>query len=305
MTEATRIQPAKSFVHGHGSLTWDRVKRTTYLIRQEFRYDYTEPVRDLRQRLMLIPPERHGDQRLISHRLEVSSQNSEMRREVDQFGNLVNWLLVDSIERAIDFTAWVVVERDATSGPVRVDRALRTDPRFLDFTPLTAPDAGFAAALDAIGPAPDEATLAERINRWLFVEMTYSPGTTGVATTAREAFAARRGVCQDYAQIMLGLLRLAGVPARYVSGHLLGEGGTHAWVEVLAPDPNHPARTVAVPFDPTHGISPGLSYVTVATGRDYNDVAPTSGSYWCSGTGTLTATKNAAVTDVEYLQPQG
>ena len=67
--------------------------------------------------------------------------------------------------------------------------------------------------------------------------MRYAHGVTGVKTTAAEAFALRQGVCQDYAHVMLALCRACGLPARYVSGHLLGEGGTHAWVEVLLPDP--------------------------------------------------------------------
>ena len=64
----------------------------------------------------------------------------------------------------------------------------------------------------------------------------YEWGVTGVETTAAEAWAAVRGVCQDYAHCMVAISRLCGLPARYVSGHLLGDGGTHAWVEVLVQD---------------------------------------------------------------------
>jgi transglutaminase-like putative cysteine protease len=301
----TRLQPRQfePAVHDHVTVPWDQVRRTSYLIRQQFRYDYPEPIRDLRQRLILVPPERHGDQRLISHRIETLARESAMRREIDEFGNLVVWITVESVPSAVDFTAWIVIERDATLGPPVVDRAFRTDRRFLDSTPLTAPDQALASALDAIGPVADPRAMAERINRWLYVEMSYCPGSTDIGTTAAQAFAARRGVCQDYAHIMLAMLRLAGIPARYVSGHLLGEGATHAWVEAILPDPAHPMRAVAVPFDPTHGVSPGLTYVTVATGRDYGDVAPTSGTFWGARAGSLTATKNAAVTDLEYIQP--
>jgi transglutaminase-like putative cysteine protease len=101
---------------------------------------------------------------------------------------------------------------------------------------------------------------------------------------------------------MLTLCRLCGLPARYVSGHLLGEGGTHAWVEVLLPDPTDPNRYLARPFDPTHGTEPGLNYVTVAVGRDYGDVAPTSGTYRAPYAGHLSARKYAGLTAVEYFQ---
>ena len=125
-----------------------------------------------------------------------------------------------------------------------------------------------------------------------------------VATTAAEAWAGGAGVCQDYAHCMLALARLCGLSARYVSGHLLGEGGTHAWVEVLVPHPQQPEYVSAVPFDPTHNRRAGLRYVTVAVGRDYADVAPTSGTYEGPYDGVLTTSKRAAVTSIEYLRPQ-
>ena len=78
----------------------------------------------------------------------------------------------------------------------------------------------------------------------------YDWGVTSIATTAAEAWAGGAGVCQDYAHCMLALARLCGLSARYVSGHLLGEGGTHAWVEILVPHPQEPECVSAVPFDP-------------------------------------------------------
>ena len=75
------------------------------------------------------------------------------------------------------------------------------------------------------------------------------------------------------------LERHAGIAARYVSGHLVGEGGSHAWVEALVPDPDHPGDWALEAWDPTHDRPAGDGYVMVATGRDYADVAPLSGSY--------------------------
>ena len=107
--------------------------------------------------------------------------------------------------------------------------------------------------------------------------MTYSPGATSVITTAAEALAAGRGVCQDYAHVMLALCRVLNLPARYVSGHLLGQGGTHAWVEVIVPRGDH---AEAVALDPCNRCRTDGGYLTIATGRDYCDVAPTSGRYF-------------------------
>lgn len=86
------------------------------------------------------------------------------------------------------------------------------------------------------------------------------------------------GVCQDYTHIMLAICRLAGLSARYVSGLLPGEGQMHAWVEVLLPGAAQRPPTW-VGYDPTHQRRCDERYITVAVGRDYQDIAPTSGYY--------------------------
>jgi transglutaminase-like putative cysteine protease len=288
----------------HSRVNWSDVRSTGYLIHQQFHYQYDGPIRDLRQRLVIIPPERYGDQRLITHRLEVSSPTTEMRREIDQFGNLILWLLVDQVARDIDFTAWIVVERERQHRPPLVSSETYSNVAFREFTRLTTPDAALRAA--AIEIRRDQATelgVVRAINAWVHDFMTYTPDATGVKTTAAEAFALKQGVCQDYAHIMLTLCRLCGIPARYISGHLLGEGGTHAWVDVLVADEQHPNRHVAMAFDPTNGNEPGLNYVTVAIGRDYSDVAPTSGSYTSPHAGQLSTRKRAAITTLSYDSP--
>jgi transglutaminase-like putative cysteine protease len=123
-------------------------------------------------------------------------------------------------------------------------------------------------------------------------ELGYESDATTVATTAAEALAVGSGVCQDSAHVMLAMCHVLGVPARYVSGHLLGQGGTHAWVEVMIRDGDHVA---AMPFDPCNGVPGSARYLTIATGRDYRDVAPTSGSYLGAATGRLTTDRRVAV----------
>jgi transglutaminase-like putative cysteine protease len=126
----------------------------------------------------------------------------------------------------------------------------------------------------------DIATVCERVH-WA---LTYEWGVTGVRTTAAEALAGGRGVCQDYAHIMLAACRSAGIPARYVSGHLTGEGGSHAWVEVLRPDARQRGRWAAEGWDPTHNRRVDADYIVIAVGRDYADAAPLSGTYDGAGT---------------------
>ena len=92
--------------------------------------------------------------------------------------------------------------------------------------------------------------------------------------------------------MMLALCHLVRLPARYVSGHLVGQGGTHAWVEVIVPRAGH---AEAVAFDPCNGRRTDGGYVTVATGRDYGDVSPTSGSYVGTSRGRLTADRRVGI----------
>lgn len=92
----------------------------------------------------------------------------------------------------------------------------------------------------------------------------YTPGSTTIRTTAEEALLQRKGVCQDYAHVMLSVCRHVGLAARYIAGMLGGEGATHAWVEVY-----HEGRWVGL--DPTHNRMIGDDYITIAHGRDYRD----------------------------------
>ncbi len=285
----------------HRTVDWKRVQRTTYLIHQHFRYEYPGPIYDLKQRLMIIPPDNHDDQRLVLHHLNVSEPMFELSRQSDTFGNTVLNLSIPRVEKAIDFEAWIVVERRAGQGPHRIPPTWLSDPRFLEPSPLTQPDdtlRDVAATLMAEGH--QGRALAQRINQWVYHALRYAHGITDIRTPAAEALALGQGVCQDYAHIMIALCRLCGLPARYVSGHLLGEGGTHAWVEVLLPSADRPSEAIALPFDPTHGCEASLSYVTIAVGRDYFDVAPTSGTFRASYRGRLSARKRVGLTELEY-----
>jgi transglutaminase-like putative cysteine protease len=158
-----------------------------------------------------------------------------------------------------------------------------------------------AAAASLAARESDPWRLAEAINNWVYETMQYKSGVTTVATTAAEALKLRQGLCQDYSHIMLAICRLAGIPARYVSGHLLGEGGSHAWVEALLPSPAQAGKLEAVAFDPTNHCRAGLRHITVAVGRDYYDVSPTSGYFDAPYPGRLQSSKRAGLILVEYF----
>ena len=286
-------------------IDWQNVARTTVLIHQTYRYEYPGPIAALRQRLMVVPPDYHDDQRLVTHKLRATGSNVDTERSYDTFGNVVLDLTLQCVERDVEFTSWIVVEREAGVRGAHCSEPLPPDSRFAEPSRLTQPDDALrlaAAELKASGATGLE--LAELVSGLVHDHLRYDWGVTTVATTAAEAWAGGAGVCQDYAHCMLALARLCGLSARYVSGHLLGEGGTHAWVEILVPHPQQPEYVAAVPFDPTHNGRASLRYVTVAVGRDYADVAPTSGTYDGPYEGLLTTSKRAALTDVEYLRPR-
>jgi len=173
------------------------------------------------------------------------------------------------------------------------------DGYLLEPSALTHADERINRAADDLAQAADWGLpLADRINDWVYQSMTYRYGVTGVRTTAAEALGLGAGVCQDYAHVMLAVCRACALPSRYVSGHLLGQGGTHAWVEVVLPARDGSGEAIAHAFDPTHASRGGLGYVTVAIGGDYSDVAPTSGTYLSGARGRLTATKRVSLLEV-------
>jgi transglutaminase-like putative cysteine protease len=280
------------------SIAWEHVAEATFVVRQRFRYDYPGPIADLHHRLMIVPRERHGDQQRIASRLDVSPPASA-QDDHDTFGNPVATFFARRIECSIEFAHLSIVTRTADCEHLLPADVL-DDPALTNATSLTACDATLREAAKALREQhADPYALAAAINAFVYAEMVYTAGATDVETTAAAAFAMRRGVCQDYSHVMIALARRAGLCARYVSGHLLGEGGTHAWVEIIVPRTNDSGATVLA-FDPTHGRMVDLRYVIVAVGRDYSDVAPTSGVFTAPYNGELTATKRVGVTRVRY-----
>jgi transglutaminase-like putative cysteine protease len=266
--------------------------RLTYVLHQRFRYTYDGPVRDLDHRLVVVPPRQHGDQRRRRHSITVSAAGARTTHRRDAAGNTVTRSRVPLVPGEVEFVVEALVERVGPGTDAVAPAAALHDPRLLRPTRLTAADPRMHRLAAALADRDSLAT-ADRFCAHVHRAITYEYGVTTVDTTAAEALAGGRGVCQDSAHVMIALCRAAGLPARYVSGHLLGEGGTHAWVEVVVADPEG-AR--AVGFDPCNGRRADRAYLTVATGRDYTDVAPTSGTYVGAARGTLTATKRVDVT---------
>lgn len=275
--------------------TYDRsallaATRAMYVINQTVAYDYSKPVGDLHQRLVVLPRRRHADQRRVAHQLSVvGADPRSLTTRTDRFGNTVVSASVPRVRERIEFNTRAVVLRSTTGATASPWRAAEPTS-----TPLTAADEALHDAAHSIGPARDVFDTADALADMIRSSFEYAHDVTSVRTTAAEAWALRTGLCQDMAHVMIAMSSSLGIAARYVSGHLVGDGASHAWVEVY--DPN---RQAVLSVDPTHRRRTDLRYITTATGRDYRDVAPTSGTYSGRGSrGTLRVTKIIRLADL-------
>jgi transglutaminase-like putative cysteine protease len=290
---------------------WSRVTRAVYRVRQHYRYSYSGAVWDMKQRLLMIPRDQEGDQRVLRHDLAIRGMEdgAQVTWVGDQFGNRVANVVVPRVPHAVDFEAVFEVERDATKSKARRPAPWPAElgpMHYLRPTALTAPDARLVdAAIEIVRAADDPRERAERAHNWASGSITYQYGVTGYTTPAAMALHFQKGVCQDFAHILLALLRLVNVPCRYVSGHMLGEGAPHAWVEALIADADSPAEVEVIAYDPTHHRRARMDYITVATGRDFADVTPTSGTYGGPALGRLAYTKQAEIVEVNEYAATG
>jgi len=208
----------------------------------------------------------------------------------DYWGTQVTVFDLQRPHQQLKVTASSLVETAARSSELaasvdwaalRAESTVDTYLEYLTPTELTTVDAVLAETAESLVGGDSPGHTAHAIAEWVRANVEYMPGSTGVRTSAREAWALRKGVCQDIAQLTAGMLRSVGIPARYVSGYLyprpdaeVGDtdaGQSHAWVEWWTGE--------WVGFDPTNGSSVDKRHVIVARGRDYGDVTPLKGVY--------------------------
>jgi transglutaminase-like putative cysteine protease len=248
-----------------------RIEHTT-----TFHYDH--PISEAYTEMRLKPLDTDG-QRCLSFTL-VTEPRDEVHQYADRFGNDVRHfdviqphqkLMAAAVSEVLTPTAFAP-ENEPAFGVLSVldefDYLMATD-----YAPLTTELAGFAAAHAVPGDAP--ATIFA-LMRAIYAGLQYEKGATDVTTTADKALALGRGVCQDFAHIMLAACRSRGIPARYVSGYLYNnerDAASHAWVDAYA------LGRGWISLDPTHNCEQTDHYVRVAVGRDYADVPPTRGIF--------------------------
>lgn len=236
-------------------------------------YSYDEPVAYSLQRLRLTPVD-GPTQKVLNWAVTVDGAKVEAGY-ADQYGNRTELVSVEDTEHTIRITASGEVETKNGSGVFGPHQGFCPLWLFLRETPLTKPGKLVRELARGIKGDSDLASmhmLMETIND----EVAFTPGTTNTETTAEEALAAKTGVCQDHAHIMIAVARLRNLPARYLSGYLLIDGvdeqvATHAWAEVHLPGLGW------VGFDAANKVCPDERYVRIASGLSYSDCAPVSG----------------------------
>ncbi|WP_116135709.1 transglutaminase family protein [Trinickia diaoshuihuensis] len=258
-------------------------------------YRYSTPV-ERAQHLAAIRPLDCAWQHVISHRLSIDPGPSYEASHVDAFGNEVRYFSFDAPHEHLRVTSettvvltrrWDELAASATPAWEQVADALRyraggaymPESEFVFASPnvALAPELreyalpSFAAGTPLVAGAID---LMHRVH----ADFTYETQATEFDTPALRAFRLRQGVCQDFAQVMIGALRSLGLAARYVSGYLrtvppegtprlVGADASHAWLSVFCPSVGW------VDLDPTNDVLADLDHVTLAFGRDYSDVS--------------------------------
>jgi len=280
------------------------MKRFAYSLTHTTTYRYPVSV-PLSHHLLALRPRNLANQVCEFHELEITPEPVSLESHLDYYGNHCAFLTVEGAHNELLVSA---KSRIALSMPfvpdpgetpswenarsqVLTDRSER-GLEALEFSfdspliPTTAPLAEFAS--ESFHPGRPIMEAAIELNARIFEEFTFDPAATDVSTPVSEVFENRRGVCQDFAHLLIGCLRAVGVPARYVSGYLetdpppnspklIGSDASHAWVSFWCPGVGW------IDLDPTNNCIPSMRHVIVGWGRDYGDVCPLRGIIHGSG----------------------
>lgn len=297
-----------------------------YDVRQTTTYSYGTRVRAARQVLRMTLVDRASHQHVIAQALTTRPEPAEIEQGLDFFGNAVTWVTFDVPHERLDISTRcriavhpVPLPDPAATPPLEAVRqqafaSADLGPRSPThglypsrFVPLDQEITDWVGRSCTPGRPILEA--AQEVMHRVHETFAYMPGATDVTTLPTEAFAAREGVCQDFAHVMIAGLRGLGLPARYVSGYLRtvpppgrerleGADATHAWAEVWCGN-----EIGWIGLDPTNAIAAGADHIILAVGRDYADVAPVDGVIVTSGDHGLTV--EVDVIPLEEASAQG
>lgn len=267
-------------------------------------YRYSLPASEAYLEMRLTPPETPA-QEILDHQIGIQPE-SDTSNYTDHFGNLTRFYSMTLRHEKLVITNRLRVRTRPVELPGRALKVPVADFRQLlrSMLPDVYEYLQPTAAVPVGGIARDwarhwlggERPLGEALrglNEAVFKGFRYEPGTTTNDTPLEKVWKQKRGVCQDFAHIMLSVLRTGGIPCRYVCGYiethppaegggaLIGSVATHAWVEALVPG------GIWVALDPTNHCFCGEQHITVAYGRDFSEAAPVKGTFKTSGTQTM------------------
>jgi transglutaminase-like putative cysteine protease len=261
------------------------MSRARWRIEHRTAYSYAAPARDSFNEVRLKPPS--NEAQTVESFVLTTSPAASFRQYRDFCANHVHHFEISNPHASLLIESRAVVlahptppmSSEATPAPLESlanfaksgDYADYVGPsRFVDVEPST-----WRLAVDATVGIADAWQAAQALMRFVHGHLTYTPASTHVHTPLREVLAHRRGVCQDFAHVLLGLCRALKMPARYVSGYLAAEKAraTHAWIELWIPNVGW------LGLDPTHDRQINESYIKIGVGRDYADVPPVAGYY--------------------------
>ncbi|MCA0425349.1 MAG: transglutaminase family protein [Proteobacteria bacterium] len=246
-------------------------------VNHETTYRYAEPARAVIQHLRMTP-RRYDGFFIRKWRVEIDA-DCRLDKDEDAAGNLMHTFYADGPLTELRISVQGDVETSTGTGLVSGTIERLPVPVWQRETILTHAGAAIAEFANDIasGEGGDRLATLHAINGALFRSMTFAPGNTDHGTTAEQAFAARAGVCQDFAHLFLAAARHLGFPARYVSGYYLRTDTTeqeagHAWAEA------HVSGLGWIAFDPAHDVCPTDRYVRVAIGHDAREASPIRGA---------------------------
>ncbi len=263
----------------------------TYKIQHLTHYRYDRPVRESSNQIKIYPYQRLG-QETMHHTLSITGEPI-INRFIDYWGNQAGWFMVNEpCEQLLIDSTLVVKTYPTAQVPLATSKFadweairgnIQNDMQLLDLSQTEVMQSSAAlrtmvAELQHVRDTP--AVFIQRCSEYIFDNFSYRKGITTIDTTLDEILELRSGVCQDFAHLLLQILRTEGMPARYVSGYICpnqhqtrGAGATHAWVEVWLPVVGW------VGIDPTNNCWVSDQHVTLAVGRHFGDCSPVKGTF--------------------------
>jgi transglutaminase-like putative cysteine protease len=246
-------------------------------------YHYDTPPKSVTQVLRLTP-RNHDGQYVVNWRIDLS-QDCQLHQRDGGFGNVSHSFTAEGPFDKLSVTVEGEVDTQDTNGIVAGAIERFPPALYLRETDLTVPDAAIVEFAEATrsDAGKDPLNLMHALMLAINDAVTFDTDPTQVTTTAAEAFALKRGVCQDGTHIFIAAARHLGIPARYIGGHfyrqddVTAQDAGHAWAEAFV------EKLGWVGFDPTNGISPTEAHVRVATGLDYLGAAPVRGTRYGGG----------------------